>query len=82
MYGSWEYTGMRMCPKNSYVIDFSTRINENDGLTALYLTCRNKNTDEVTSVTVKEGVGALLGPEFKVPVAKQYAYDYMLKVQT
>lgn len=73
---------MRMCPKNSYVIDFSTRINENDGLTALYLTCRNKNTDEVTSVTVKEGVGALLGPEFKVPVAKQYAYDYMLKVQT
>ena len=32
-------------------------------------------------MVVKEGVGELLGPEFKVPVPKQYAFDYMLKVQ-
>lgn len=61
-YGSWEYTGMGMCPKNSYVFDYMTRINDRDGLNGLYLRCRNKFTNDIVNVTVREGTGDLIGP--------------------
>lgn len=41
-YGSWEWTGMKMCPRNTFVYGYSTKINSVDGLNGLYLHCRNK----------------------------------------
>jgi hypothetical protein len=43
-YGSWEWTGMKMCPKNQFVYGYMTKINEINGLSALTLMCRNKFT--------------------------------------
>lgn len=80
-YGSWEYTGMAMCRPDYYVFDYMTRINDRDGLNGLYLRCRHKLTNDIINVTVREGSGDLIGPEFKDLVPKQYAYDYMLKFQ-
>jgi hypothetical protein len=56
-YGSWEWMGMRMCPKNQYVYGYSTKINPQDGLNGLVLHCRNKYTNEMSNVTVREGKG-------------------------